>query len=168
MITRSLLSCDLPTFGELSAEILQMGKLIRFQAKGASMHPLLRDGDALLVKPLGVRPIRIGKVVLCSTQSMRVIVHRVLDRQSRPDGTYYLVQGDQAAKPDGWIPQGQIYGWVSAVDRGNTHINMLNPLMQLLGLIVVLRLRYHIGQGKIAHFASKLIRHLPAFSSILS
>lgn len=162
------LPCTLAAFSELSAEILCLGKSIRFEARGSSMDPLLRDGDILLVEPVKQRLLRVGEVVICSNHSGNVIVHRVLRRQVRSDGAYYLVQGDQALQPDGWIPQGKVYGRVRSIDRGNTHINMRNLLLRLLGMVAVLRSRGQIGRNGINHFVSKIARQLPLLNDFLS
>ena len=52
MLTVAIDSIDCATaaFAELSADLLKAGVGVRFRARGNSMAPLLRDGDALLVR----------------------------------------------------------------------------------------------------------------------
>ena len=132
------------------------------------MHPLVRDGDILTVEPLNARSPRSGDVVLCTNQAGRALVHRVLAKQAKVAVAYYLIKGDNSFEPDGWFPQEQILGIVSAIDRGSSHISMRNLLVRAMGAFIVLRSRYRIGSGKIGHVAVKLIRALPIFSSFLS
>src|SRR5512135_293089 len=101
------------------------------------MEPLLRDGDILLVRPVEANQIRVGDVVLCSTPADRIVAHRVLHRRSGPQGYAFLVQGDQAALRDGWIPQVQVYGRVASIERTGVHIDMCRLGMRILSWLAV-------------------------------
>jgi hypothetical protein len=162
------LPCETAPFASLSAEILLLGKSLRFRAGGASMRPLVRDGDILLVRPVQAGPLRVGDIILYRSQPERVLVHRVVRRFPGPDGWRYLVQGDQAQQPDGMIPQAQVYGRVAAIERAGRHINVQSPLMRFLGWLAVLRSRSNLGSGKWFRHASRLARRLPLFSTYLS
>lgn len=168
MAETSVIACSSPDFSGLSAEILRLGKSLRFQARGHSMQPLVRDGDILLVKPLGGRLPRVGDVVLCVTESSMVLVHRVIRRQLRSHDYYFLVQGDQVAQPDGWIQQAQIYGKVETIERDGSQIYMASLAMRFLSVMAVLRSRWHFGTSVFSHQLIRLLKRVPIFSIFLT
>lgn len=132
------------------------------------MHPLVRDGDILTVEAFNAGSPKRGDVVLCTNQAEKVLVHRVIAKQTSNDGAYFLIKGDNSLKPDGWFLQDQILGVVSAIDRGSNHINMRNIMVRALGRFAAARSQSRVGFGKIGHLVVKLIRALPVFSSLLS
>lgn len=168
MADLTVIACSSTDFSGLSAEILQLGKSLRFQARGHSMQPLVRDGDFLLVKPLGERRPGLGDVVLCVTESDEVLVHRVIRRHLRSDGYHFLVQGDQVAQPDGWIARDQIYGKVEAIKRDGNHISTQSLVMRFLSTVAVLRSRWHFGYSAVSHQLICLIKRVPIFSIFLT
>ena len=132
------------------------------------MQPLVRDGDILLVKPLSGPLPGLGDVVLCIPESDMVVVHRVIRRQLRSDGHYFLVQGDQVAQPDGWTPLEQIYGRIEAIEREGSHISTRSLVMRFLSAVAVLRSRWHFGYDAFSHQLIRLIKRVPIFSIFLS
>jgi hypothetical protein len=168
MITVTSISCTSAAFAELSAAILRSGKALRFQARGASMAPLVRDGDVLWVRPVDVRSVRLGDVVLCCREPGRALVHRVVRRLAGPTGLCFTVQGDQVARPDGLIPGAQVYGRVMAIERGGARIEMDRPLMSMLSGCMVLRSRWNLGSGRGFGLAGRLASKLPGLSRYLA
>jgi len=168
MMTSTSIPCTSAAFAELSAEILRAGKALRFQARGASMSPLVRDGDVLLVQPAQRRGVRVGDVVLCRNEMGHVVVHRVVRRLMGPTGRRFVVQGDQVARPDGVIPGAQVYGRVVAIERAGARLETSRPLMRLLGALAVLRSRWNLGRGKGFALAGRLARKLPGLSRYLA
>lgn len=131
------------------------------------MRPLVRDGDILLMEPLGARRIRIGDVVMSSVQPERIVVHRVVKCQLNNKATYYLLQGDQVSHADGWVQQEQIFGRLVAIDRGEQHIRMDHPVVKGLGLLAVLRSNTGIGRGRTCRAFRGFIKRLPVLSDYL-
>ena len=160
--------CPSAAFGQLSAEILRAGHDLRFRARGTSMSPLVRDGDRVLVRPVDPSSVRVGDVVLCSSQPDRVVVHRVVSRLAGPDGPHLTVQGDGLSRPDGSIPAGRIYGRVVAVERGGAHVDMDHPLVKVLSRVAALRSRWNVGHGHRSRFARRLVKRLPGLSRYLA
>jgi signal peptidase I len=159
--------CSSAAFAELSAEILRAGVALRFRARGASMSPLVRDGDVLLVRPVEPSSVQIGDLVLCtlgSGEPGRVVVHRVVRRQAGPDGLRFTVQGDQVSRPDGVIPAAQVYGRVTAIERAGLQIDVNRHSLRLLSWFAALRSRWNLGVGWVYRLAAGLLRRLPAFS----
>lgn len=164
--------CTVAAFVALSAEILRAGAAVRFQAHGASMSPLVRDGDVLLIRPVSPDALRVGDVVLCGREPDRAVVHRVIRVTTHPDGPRFTVQGDALPKPDGTFPAAQIYGRVAVIERGGKQIVLDGPAMRLLGWAAVLRSRRRLGRGdgrrRPYRLASQAVKRLPGLRRYLS
>jgi len=104
----------------LMQAVLSKGASFRFQARGWSMTPFIRDGDVVTVAPASKVNPSVGRVVaFIQPDSGRLVIHRVIDRQ----GTAYLIQGDNASgQPDGLVPAPAILGCVTRVVRSNRRI----------------------------------------------
>ena len=168
MATVGSIPCTSSVFAELSAEILRGGKELRFQARGTSMSPLVRDGDVLLVQPADPNAVRVGDVVLCHIEEGRVVVHRVIREQVSQEGHWFTVQGDAAAQPDGLLPGGQVYGRVTAIKRGAGNIDLERPVMKMLGGLAALSSRWGLGRGPWFRLATRVVKRLPVFSRHLA
>ncbi len=57
---------------ELSKDLFRKGKSARFQAKGWSMRPFIRDGDFIVVSPLENSSIKAGDMVFYLTTENKV------------------------------------------------------------------------------------------------
>lgn len=79
---------------ELSRDILEKGKSVRFQAKGWSMRPFIRDGDFIVVSPIENSSIKTGDVVFYLTTENKVIVHRVIKKYKKKGRMTVLIKGD--------------------------------------------------------------------------
>ncbi len=109
------------------------GLPIRFQARGGSMRPFIRDGDTITVSPLP-RPIpRFGDVVaFLHPVSGQVIVHRVICRR---DGLFWT-QGDSVGAGEGPMERSHLLGHVSSLERaGRQHRLGLGPERALIAAV---------------------------------
>lgn len=71
-------------------------------ARGVSMEPSLRDGDALWAKQLTVSEVKAGDVVTLGLGE-ESITHRVVEIEPVSDGTYHIVtRGDSNSFTEGW------------------------------------------------------------------
>ena len=163
----SKLTCTATEFGALSAELLSKGNTVRFQAKGASMRPMVRDGDTLLIAPCPADDVQVGEIVLCSKEHDQVLVHRVLRKRLWQAGMQYLVQGDQVARPDGWIPRERIYGSLVEIERDGRRLTMAGGKSRFLGLLMVLAHRWGLRQSLLAGAISGLLRWSPGLVGYL-
>ena len=102
-------------FAELMITVLEKGKSFRFQAKGGSMSPFIKDQDIITVKPIQPETIHKGDVLaFVNPNQQKLNVHRVVAIKNGK----YLMKGDSAHSPDGWIKRDQIIGKVDAIERG--------------------------------------------------
>ncbi len=160
------LFCTVFEFGELSAGMLQAGRSVRFKARGSSMFPLVRDGDNLLVEPVEIASLRVGDILLCSVQSDRVIVHRVV-RRRKADGKF-LLQGDRVSEPDGWIDSVHILGRVTEIERGGVHLPVSDPAGRFLAKCAVWKSRWQLSRYPGFSILGKGIKHLSLFGKYLN
>ena len=158
------MQCDSATFAELTSALLSQGRALRFTAKGFSMQPLVQNGDILMVHPANPRDIWVADAVLFLDDSGRVILHRVIRRKHQDGNWHFWLQGDQACAIDGIIPQAQILGKLTSLERDTFFIQTNQPVYRLLSMLVVLRARCRLG-GTIPYvLLSKLIKWLKLFS----
>lgn len=102
------------TLREFLAAVLERRAAFRFIARGHSMSPFIRDGDAITVSPCPPRQLRVGEVAACrSTAGDGLFVHRVVGRS----GPGYLVRGDNAPTADGPVAADDVLGIVTLVER---------------------------------------------------
>lgn len=160
--------CTSAAFGELSATILGSGNALRFRARGGSMSPLVRDGDVVLIRPVGRGAVRVGDLVLCSSEPGRVVVHRVISKEVGQEGSLFTVQGDALSRSDGSIPEAHVYGRVATIERDGAQISLDRLLMKLLGRAAVLRSRWNVGRGERLRLIRRCVKWLPGLSRYLA
>lgn len=109
------ISLSAPVIMELIEAVHNKGASFRFQAKGHSMTPAIRDGDIITVSPLNdLKPRRGDVLAFRHPERPQMMVHRVL----RAKAGEYLIQGDNCPEADGWIPTENILGVITQVERG--------------------------------------------------
>jgi len=160
--------CDSEAFADLSREILGKGKSLRFRARGNSMWPLVRDGDILLVRPIGTGEVRLGDLVLFHTGKGNVVVHRVVRCDAGRGGMRYLVQGDAGSGPDGLIPAAQVQGRVTSLEREGVAIDLQHAASRALSRLAVVRARCKAGRGRPARLVFRLLKRFPLFGRYLA
>lgn len=97
---------------DVIADLLARGHRVRFQARGDSMHPAIRDDDYLEVQPLGDAPIRRGEIVVMLADR-GLTVHRVLAQR----GDQVFARGDNAPADDPPLHRSRVIGRVVGVER---------------------------------------------------
>jgi signal peptidase len=125
---------ELPLGGDslavLARAVLRKGKPFRFEARGTSMLPSIRDGDIVTVSPLtGTGPKTGDIVAFVHPGTGRVRVHRVVKVRA---GRYHL-KGDNALGTDGALTRDAILGRVVRLERGG-RVRRLGPSVQAAAL----------------------------------
>ena len=108
------ISLSTPVIMELIEAVHEKGASFRFQARGYSMTPAIRDGDVITVAPL--KNIKIGRgdvLAFRHPERPQLLVHRVLRKKEK----CYFIKGDNCSDADGWIPAENILGIVTCVER---------------------------------------------------
>ena len=104
-----------PALVGLMRAVLDKGKPFRFEARGTSMYPFIREGDVVTVAPLAgpdPRPGDVAAFVQPGTSGVRV--HRIVKVEA---GRYFL-KGDNALDADGALAREAILGLVVRLERG--------------------------------------------------
>lgn len=103
-----------PMVMELIEAVHEKGASFRFQAKGYSMTPAIRNGDVITVSPLkDIMPRRGDVLAFRHPERPQMLVHRVLHTMARK----FFIKGDNCPEADGWIPAENILGLISKVER---------------------------------------------------
>ena len=105
-------------FIEVVMDLLRCGHSVRFRAKGSSMHPTIREGEAITVAPVRPAAIRRGDVILYRS-ARGVIAHRVAGVERGPAGApVFVPRGDASATCDEPVSESAVLGAVVSVERG--------------------------------------------------
>ena len=105
-------------FVDIVLALLRRGHSVRFRAKGSSMHPTIREGEAITVAPARLAGIRRGDVILYRS-ARGVIAHRVAGVERGPDGApVFVPRGDASATCDEPVGESAVLGAVVSVERG--------------------------------------------------
>lgn len=108
-------SLSAPMIMDLIEAVHNKGASFRFQAKGHSMTPVIRDGDIITVSPLkDLMPRRGDVLAFRHPERPQMMVHRVLHAKERK----CFIKGDNCSKADGWIPAENILGVITNVEKG--------------------------------------------------
>ncbi len=114
MIREDGISLSAPVIMELIEAVHEKGASFRFQAKGHSMTPAIRDNDIVTVAPLrDLMPRRGDVLAFRHPEQPRMLVHRVLHAKERK----YFIKGDNCPEADGWIPAENVLGLITKVER---------------------------------------------------
>jgi signal peptidase I len=109
-------------FTHIVADLLASGQTVRFTAPGHSMHPVIRNGDALLVTPLE-RTAHPGDILLYRDAGGRPVAHRLIGFAAENGAPALVLKGDSAPAPDLPVRTAQVLGRVSTLERGGRLIN---------------------------------------------
>ncbi len=101
-------------FASLGQELLATGLGFRFQARGMSMQPTIRDGEMVHVEPVEIGEIRKRDIVLFS-DGWTFRAHRVTG--IGPSRKVLFTRGDAAAEMDGPVCAQQVLGKVVAKEQ---------------------------------------------------
>ena len=71
-------------FLDLMGELLRGGTRVRFRANGRSMYPSIRDGEVVMVEPVGPSDVKLADIVLYRSER-GLIAHRVVGTERKPD-----------------------------------------------------------------------------------
>lgn len=132
-----MVGCGGADFEELSRQVLNAGHDLRFRARGASMYPMVRDGDVLQVRPVGLGEIELGDIVLYRSPRKGMVVHRVVGVRRDGQECVLSIRGDAAKRPDPSVPESQVMGKIVGIERLGRRIDPDSPLSRYSGALYV-------------------------------
>jgi len=123
---------------ELIESVLSKGACLRFQVKGFSMVPFIRDNDVVIISSIHNSSIGFGQpVAFRNPCSEKLTIHRVLGKNNNT----YLVKGDIVFEIDGFIPKENILGVITGIERRGRRIKLgLGPERFIIGLLSRLKI----------------------------
>jgi len=121
------------TLAELLQAVMNRGARFRFQTRGFSMSPFVKNNDIVTIVPLHTSSPRLGEVVaIIHPETGRLIVHRIIGKK----GEDYLIKGDNTPDADGLIAASNILGRVKKVERNNRNVFLgLGPERLLISFL---------------------------------
>lgn len=112
---------DSKIFEDLVRPMLAAGISIRFQARGASMSPAIRDQEIVRVMPVIAAKLRKDDIVLAKSEN-GFRLHRIVFAD--PASDVFITRGDCGQQNDPTLQAGQILGlaWAKEVRIGRTTV----------------------------------------------
>jgi uncharacterized repeat protein (TIGR01451 family) len=102
---------DSKLFEEIVRPLLDQGLSVRFQARGASMSPAIRDGEVVEVTPVIVAKLRKDDIVLAKS-NCGFRLHRIV--RADPASAVFVTRGDCGQENDPALRADQILGLARA------------------------------------------------------
>ncbi len=133
-------------FLELSQELLDHGKSIRFRAHGRSMHPFIKDGDILIVEPMNGAPANVGDIIFYRLPYDILVAHRLIRVEKHKDNTILITKGDALKYYDPPIPAGLILGRIIRVEGKERQLPLKGWPGRPLGFLIACFARGHYPQ----------------------
>jgi hypothetical protein len=106
----------------LGHEMLERGHDIRFTARGRSMHPFVRDGDVLTIRPWRRHPPRVGSVALYWGEHGHFVAHRVVGITTKGGQRCFRILGDALRMPLEEVREDQVLGSAVSLIRNGREI----------------------------------------------
>jgi hypothetical protein len=106
---------------EFLQAVLAKGASFRFEARGQSMHPFIKDRELITISPVNGARLHSGDVVaFCHPKTGRLTVHRIVKKNAQG----FLLRGDNCSEADGLIPAGSLLGRVTQVREKNRIVRL--------------------------------------------
>ena len=136
------MKCSGHEFTDLSKDILLKGGSVRFRAKGASMYPLIRDGEVILIEPADISRVRYADMLFCHDRDGKPVVHRVIKRCKKDGKISIVTKGDHSSSSDGCIFPEEIIGRVSAIEKADNVIRVDKGVWRLANVFYAVLLPF--------------------------
>ena len=106
---------DSVAFRQFADELLASGIAFRFQARGRSMFPAIKDGEILQVEPVSVAGLKRGDIVLFR-KGTEFKAHRIIRRSAG----MFITRGDTGITEDAEVNADDVLGKVVAKECSET------------------------------------------------
>ncbi len=107
--------------GRIIRALMSQNTPVCFQAGGPSMHPVIRDGELVRVRPVRPRDFRPGAVLLYTTAG-RLVLHRLVG--CRKGEAVCFLAADAAVRGVERVSAADILGVAEWVRRGDREIRL--------------------------------------------
>jgi signal peptidase I len=106
------------------AILKDQGKEIRLEVQGESMIPLIKSGDSITVRPLGLDAVTSGDIITF-IQKDNLIVHRLIKKKISDGARQFCQKGDNLSGWS-WIDENFLLGKIISVHSTDITIDMTN------------------------------------------
>ena len=143
---------------DLLAEAIRSEGCLSLVAEGGSMHPAIRSGETVQVRPPRLGDLRFGNVLQCR-DGPQTVVHRLVRTTRRGGHTLYVTKGDNCLAFDRPVPAEDVLGVVETVGgrRARNRLLAFLSLAQGLAYAWVMRnpLARSLGGFKFRHLSRR-------------
>ncbi|PYX51553.1 MAG: hypothetical protein DMG79_02810 [Acidobacteria bacterium] len=143
-------------FEAFMRELLRQGNGIRFQARGASMSPAIRDGEIVHVDSIAISEMRSGDIVLVKGER-GFRLHRLVIADAERD--VYITRGDCGEQDDPAVSSEEIMGMAMSKEVRVGGRVMRVKLNGLAGRLIC-------GVARGQRIAQKMLRHRTTSTSV--
>jgi signal peptidase I len=133
-VERCALGLGHGAFVDLVCDLLGRGYGVRCRAKGGSMFPTFRAGEAITVAPVKPGGVRLGDIVLFASR-WGVTAHRVVRVRQAGEGRVFITRGDASMTSDAPVEASAVLGRVVAVERGGRTVHLTGRQARLVGAV---------------------------------
>lgn len=144
----------------LAREVLSYGRRFQFVARGSSMQPFIQDGDVISLCSVLAQKVRSGDVLFARTDNDILVVHRVIRIKNQNCERLFELQGDDCARPDGFINERNVLGKVYQVSRGDQILDSRRPARRIFSYLQVLMIRLFANRPVLPRSAQKIFKRL--------
>jgi signal peptidase len=131
------LNLDMADFEALTSGVLGRNGSVRFEARGSSMYPFIRNGDVLTAVCPDIRGLAVGDIVLYRPVNGNLAVHRIVRKLSDDGGLRFMIRGDATFGADEYVESGQVLGVVVSRHRNGKALRLNRGIPRLLALLWV-------------------------------
>lgn len=117
----------------LSKEILSRGNCVRIPIVGSSMYPLLRKGDIIFIKPVDIKQISSGDIIVCQ-RGRRMAAHRLMKKYIDNGRIVLVTKGDSFSGFDELLYSEDVLGKVTAIERKGRCLRINNGLYGVINI----------------------------------
>lgn len=146
---------DSQLFEEVLRPLLAQGLSVRFQARGGSMSPVIRDGEIVEVIPTNVSELRKDDIVLTKNEH-GFRLHRIVLAAPREDR--FITRGDCGQENDPALNGSQILGLARAKEVRVVGNTLRAPFRGIAGWMLR-------SAARAQYLTSKLTRRARGFRS---
>jgi signal peptidase I len=123
----------------LYRDAVRKGQPLWFRVASGSMHPTLRIGEEIYIKPATADQLHVGEIAAFETDA-GLVIHRIV-YQRRDNAGIQLVEMSDVHLRAGRVKSEAVIGRVVAIRQGNARIDLQRPIAQKLGQVTA-RVRY--------------------------
>jgi signal peptidase I len=129
-------------FAEVTFDLLGSGQPVRFLVRGRSMHPEVRDGEMVTVRPVTAGEVKVGDIILYRAGD-GALAHRVIRTEVRAGRPVFILRGDASVTSDEPVEAAQVSGQVVSVTRGGRTVRLDSPMARVRHRSRAFLLRVH-------------------------